>query len=98
MKYKKLIILIMIMSIFIVGVGCSRQEEIEEEPYIKYIITTYSGSKVIDTLEVYSNMGWNFNKSSVTIWDSPDERILLFYSTLEYKLEKFTDGHKAITR
>lgn len=37
-------------------------------------------------------MGWLFNKNSVTIWDSPSEEVLLFYSTLDYKLELI--GHK----
>ena len=84
--------IIMIFLITINIVGCSNQEQIKEEPYVKYIITTYSGGKVIDTFEVYSNMGWQFNKSFITIWDKPDEKVLLFYSTLDYKLE--TIGHK----
>ena len=60
------------------------------EPYVKYIVTTYSGGEVIDIFEVYSNMGWNFNKSSAKVYDSPNEKVLLFYSTLDYKLEETT--------
>lgn len=92
MKINKIVAIIMIFLITINIVGCSNREQIEEESYVKYIITIYSGGKEIDTFEVYSDMGWIFNENSVTIWDSPSEEVLLFYSTLDYKLEPI--GHK----
>lgn len=68
--------------------GCSNKEKIEEVPYVKYIITTYSGGKEIEKFEVYSNMGWRFHKQSATVYDNPLEKVLLFYTTLDYKLEE----------
>lgn len=65
-----------------------KEERVAETPYIKYIITTYSGGKEIEKFEVYSNMQGSYSKNSVTVYDSPSEDILLFYSTLDYKLEE----------
>lgn len=79
---------IMIILIVINIVGCSNKEKIEEVPYIKYIITTYSGGKEIEKFEVYSNMQGYYHKQSVAVYDSPLEKVLLFYSTLDYKLEE----------
>lgn len=80
--------IIIILSIIISIVGCSNKEKTEEEPYLKYIITTYSGGKEIEKFEVYSNMSGSFHKQSVTVYDSPLEKVLLFYTTLDYKLEE----------
>lgn len=91
MKYKKAIVLTIVALILITSAGCSKQEKAKEEPYLKYIITTYSGGEITDTFEVYSNMGWRFTKSSITVWDSPNEKTLLLYSTLEYKVEEITE-------
>ena len=89
MKYGKTIALVVAVLILTASAGCSNQESpIEEEPYIKYIVTTYSGGKVIDIFEVYSNMGWSFDKNSAKVYDNPNEKVLLFYSTLDYKLEE----------
>lgn len=86
MKNKKLIIVIIAILTLVTSIGCSEQNEVEE-PYVKYIITTYSGGKVIDTFEVYSDMQEFFRKGSVTIYNNANEEILLFYSTLDYKVE-----------
>lgn len=94
MKHDRLIILILIMIISIALImiistfGYSKQEKIEEKPYIKYIITTYNGGKEIEKFEVYSNMQGYCSKHLVKVYDSPKKEILLFYSTLKYKIKQ----------
>lgn len=88
MKINKFIVVIMIFLIVTNIVGCSNEEKIEETPYVKYIITTYSGGKEIEKFEVYSDMQGYYHKQSVTVYSSPSEIVLLFYSTLDYKLEE----------
>lgn len=86
LKFKKIMLLIIVILLAFNIIGCS-SEKIEEEPYIKYIITTYSGGKEIEKFEVWSNMGWYFSNDTVKVYDSPSERVLLFRTTLDYKVK-----------
>lgn len=83
----------MITIIFLIAIniaGCSNQEQIEEsDPYVKYIITTYNDGKEIEKFEVYSNMEADGDPYAIKVYDSQNEQIILFYSTLDYTIEKY---------
>ena len=87
----------MITIIFLIAIniaGCLNQEQIEEkqteeEPYATYIITTYNEGKEIEKFEVYSNMEVDGNRHAIKVYDSQNEQIILFYSTLDYTIEKY---------
>lgn len=74
--------------ITIVLIGCSNDNVAPEEPYLKYIITTYSGGKEIEKFEVWSDMGWYFGNNSIKVYDTPSEKELLFRTTLGYKIKR----------
>lgn len=88
MKHKKIVtftvVIFVLMLVF--ATGCSKQEKVVEDPYLKYTLTTYSGGNVVDTIEIYSDMGWRFHKNFIAVWNNSNEDILLFYSTLDYTI------------
>ena len=86
MKPKKIVLLVIVTLLVFSLIGCS-SEKVEEDPYIKYIVTTYSGGKEIDRFEVWSDMGWYFGSSTAKVYDSPSETVLLFRTTLDYKVK-----------
>lgn len=85
MKYKKFILLIIILALLFNLIACSKLKEEETELHLEYIITTYSNGKEIESIEVYSDMEINANKNSITIYNSQGKA--LFYTTLQYKIE-----------
>lgn len=87
-KKNKLTILVLILLITVNITGCSNKEEVPKDPYVEYIITTYSGGEEIEEFEVWSDMGWYFGNNSIKVYDSPSENVLLFRTTLDYKLKR----------
>ena len=94
MRVNKFILVILVVST-IVGMASYLGKQLSSEtvvadkvPYLKDIITTYSGGKPIDVFEVYSDMGYRYIGGCVSVYDSPSQKKLLFYSTLDYTIER----------
>ena len=92
MSGKKLFLITLLLIIALSVIGCSKEDD-NRPPYLKYVVTTYNGGQEIDKIEVYSNMGWFFNKNGFSIYNNIQEEELLFRSTLDYKLEKAKDSY-----
>lgn len=95
MKINKCILVLLVILIIVGVTGClgSGKMKADSTPYLKDIITTYSGGKPMDIFEVYSDMRTRYRGDSVSVYDSPSQKKLLFYSTLDYTIKR-SENHE----